>query len=62
MELYITRADVQTQRVKFFNMPRLRVVKTWYTFHKFRNRSGRSLSRTVASGFRRKSAARKEGS
>lgn len=37
-ELYITPDDVQTQPVIFFNICLALMLKTWYTFHKFRNR------------------------
>jgi hypothetical protein len=40
-ELYITPDDVQTQPLIFFNIPLAPMLKTWYTFRKFRNRRGR---------------------
>jgi hypothetical protein len=49
-ELYITRNDVQTQRVNFFNIRLGSVVKTWYTFRKFLNRRGRWIKEPLRSG------------
>jgi hypothetical protein len=37
-KLYITRIDVQTRRMIFFNIPLAPTLKTWYTFRKFLNR------------------------
>ena len=37
-ELYITPDDVQTQPMIFFNIRLALMLKTWYTFRKFRNR------------------------
>jgi len=40
-KLYITPCDVQTQPMIFFNIRLAPALKTWYTFHKFRNPLGR---------------------
>jgi hypothetical protein len=50
-KLYITRSDVQTQRLNFFNIRFRRVLKTWYTFRKLRNRIGRWIEEPLRTRF-----------
>jgi hypothetical protein len=49
-ELYITPDDVQTQPMFFFNIRFAPMLKTWYTFHKLRNRRGRWIKEPLRGG------------